>query len=166
MPLTWCMTLGDFSSFVFQGLQIITIHLCGKLPFYAADRLFHVVGDRLREAPHHTGNLLHLAVHSRDQFLFIFVKYGTPLFLWLQIDKVLGIKKAGCIGSIIRTPHLAPALSDLGERAKHDAGLVHDSDTLGRPGAGRKRATRPDRALIQMGQEFRADRRHRRRGSR
>ena len=81
----------------------------------------------------------------------------TPLFFGLQIDEILGIKKAGGIGSVIGTPHLAGALRHLGKRAKHDSGLVRDADTLVRPSAGRKRAAHPKRAFIQVRQKFGAD---------
>ena len=85
------------------------------------------------------------------------MKDRPPFFFRLQIHEVLGVKKAGVIRSVIRTPHLAGALRYFGKRAKHDSRLIRDPDAFVRAGAGRKRAAHPERAFIQMRQKFGTD---------
>ena len=85
------------------------------------------------------------------------MKDRPPFFFRFQIDEVFGIEKAGRIRAVIRPPRLTGALRDLGERAKNDPRLIRHPDPFVRPGAGRKRAPHPERAFIQVGQEFGTD---------
>ena len=85
------------------------------------------------------------------------MKDRPPFFLRLQIDEVFGIEKAGRIRAVIRPSGLTGALRDFGKRAKNDSRLIRHPDTFVRPGAGRKRAPHPERAFIQVGQEFGTD---------
>ena len=59
------------------------------------------------------GNLLQLAVHGGDQFLFVLVERRPPLLLRLQVDEVLGIEEAGGVGSVVGPADLAGALRAL-----------------------------------------------------
>ena len=143
--------------FFLKNVQVVAVDLGGKLPLDAADRFFHVVGDRLREAPDHSGQLVQLFVHGGDDFVLVLVKAGPPLLLGLQIGEVLGIEEAGGIGSVVRTPGLAGALGHFGKRTKDESRLIHEPDAFGGSGAGSQRAAHPQRAFIQMRQEFGAD---------
>ena len=75
--------------------------------FDAADRFFHVVGDRLREIPEHARNLLQLAVHGGDQLFFVLMEDRPPLLLRLQIDEVFGVEEAGRVGAVVGPADLA-----------------------------------------------------------
>ena len=146
-----------WSAFCFQNFQIVAIDFGGQFAFHAADRLLHVVLDGLGEVPDHPGNFFQFAIHGGDQFLLVLVKDGPPLFFGFQADKVLGVEEAGGVGSVIRASHLAGGLHDLGKRGQQHSNLIRQPDALTRPGAGRQGATHPERAFIQMGQEFRSD---------
>ncbi len=80
-----------------------------------------------------------------------------PLLLRFQINKVFRIEKARGVGSVIRTTHLAGALGDLGEGAKHDASLVRQTDTFAGSGTGCESAAYPERTFIEMRQKLRTD---------
>ena len=82
---------------------------------------------------------------------------GPPLLFRFQVDEVFGVKEAGVIGSVVRTPHLAGALRHFGKGAQHDSRLVRDPDPLVRAGAGRKRAANPECAFVEVRQEFGTD---------
>ena len=47
---------------------------------------------------------------------------------------------------------------DLGKGTENNSPLVRNPDSFGRPGAGSESAADPQRALIEMGEEFRSDR--------
>ena len=96
-------------------------------------------------------------VHGRDQFVLVLVKHRPPLFLGLQADEVFRVEKAGGVRAVIGTAHLAGAFGDLGKGAKQNSRLIRQPDAFARPGAGRKSAAHPQRALIQVGQKLRAD---------
>ena len=91
---------------------------------------------------------------------------SSSLFWWntgrhfsfgLQIDEVFRVEEAGRVGAVVRAAHLADHLRHFRKRSEDDARLVHHARALGRTGAGRERAARPDCAFIQMRQEFRTD---------
>ena len=142
---------------VFEQLQIVAIKFHGQLAFHAAHGLLHVVGDRLREIPDHARQLLEFAIHGADQFLFVLVKNRTPVLLLLQMNEVFGIEKAGGVGAVVGTAHLAGGVQHFGKRCQHHARLIGQPDAFGRPGAGRQRAAHPDIAFIEMRQELGAD---------
>ena len=86
-----------------------------------------------------------------------FVEDGTPLFFGFEVDEVFGVEEAGGIGAVVGASDLAGALRDFRERAEHDARLVGDADALVGAGAGSEGAADPDRAFIEVRQEFGAD---------
>jgi len=89
-----------------QCFQIVTVHFQSELTLDAADRFLHVVGDRLREAPAHPGNLLELVAERRDQGLLVLTKHRTPFLLWFEVDEILGVEETGRIGAVVRATHL------------------------------------------------------------
>ncbi len=155
MPLIWRMTVTILIALLFEHFQIVAVDLRRQFSFHPADRLFHVVFNRLGEAPDDSRDLVEFALHGGDQFILVFMECRAPLLFRFQVNEVLGVEKPGVVGSIVRTPDLAGALRDFRERAKHDSRLIGDPDALVRPGAGRKRAAHPECAFIQMGQEIR-----------
>ncbi len=147
----------DLVGFLLQGFQVIAIDLGGEFALNAADGFFHVVFDGLGKSPEDAGNLVEFALHGGDQFFFVFVENRPPLISGFQIDEEFGIEKAGVIGAVIGTAHLAGALRNFGKRAEDDAGLIRDADAFVGAGAGGERAANPERAFIEMRQEFGAD---------
>ncbi len=93
----------DLLGLVFEDAQVVAVDFGGELALYAADRFLHVVRDRLREVPDHARQLLQLAVHGGDDFIFVLVKHGPPLLLRFQIDEIFGVEEAGGIGSVVGT---------------------------------------------------------------
>src|ERR1019366_2690808 len=84
----------DLVAGVLEQFEIVAVDLDRQLPFDAAHGLLHVVGDGLRKIPDHSRDFLQLETHGGDQFLFVLVEDGTPLFLLLEIDEVLRIEEA------------------------------------------------------------------------
>ena len=119
------MTLTTSSALSSRTSQIVAIDLGGKLAFDAADRFLHVVGNGLREIPDHARDLLQFLIHGRDQLFLVLMKCRTPIFLWFQVDEVLGVEEAGGVGAIVRPSGLAGALRDF--RASGRAGCGPDS---------------------------------------
>ena len=109
------------------------------------------------KSPDDAGNLIEFAAHGGDQFIFVLVEDRTPLLFRFQIDEEFGVEKAGGIGAVVGTADLAGALRDFGKRAEHDARLVRDANALVGAGAGSKRAANPERAFVEVRQEFGAD---------
>ena len=64
------------------------------------------------------GNLFELAIHGRDQRLFVLPKHRAPLFFGFQIDEIFGIEEAGGVGAVVGTADLHDHLSHFGERAR------------------------------------------------
>jgi hypothetical protein len=141
----------------FQRLKIVTIDFYRQRPFYAADRFFQIVGNRLREAPEHSRNLFQLAVHGRDQAFLVLVENRTPLFLGQKIDEEFRIEEAGRICAVVRAPDLIDHLGDLRKRGQDFTSPLRNSSALGRAGAGSQRPPDPDRAFIQVWKKFRPD---------
>ena len=158
MPLNLAHDRDDLVGLVFQNFQIVAIDLGGEFAFDAADGFFHVVFNGLGESPEDAGNFVEFALHGGDEFFFIFVEDGTPFFFGFEIDEVFGIEKAGGIGSVVGTAHLAGALRNFGKRAEHDAGLVGDADAFVGAGAGGERAAHPESAFVEMRKKLGADR--------
>ena len=86
MPLTR-HDLDDLVALFLKHFQIVAVNLGGQRALHAAHCLFHVVFDRLRKTPDHAGNLVEFPAHRSDQFVFVLMKDGPPVFLLLQIDK-------------------------------------------------------------------------------
>ncbi len=140
-----------------QQRQIGAVNLDRQLALHAADGFFHVVGNRLREIPGDSGKLLGFLAQRFDQLVFVLMKQRTPLVFRLQIDKIFGVEEARGIGAVVGPAHLAHHLRHFRKLGEHHPRVVHDPSPFRRTRAGRKRPARPDRALIQMRQEFRAD---------
>ncbi len=149
--------LDDLAGLLLENFEVVAIDLRGELAFDAADGFLHVVGDGLGEIPDDAGDFLQLTVHGRDEFVFILVKRGAPLFLGLQVDEVFGIEETGGVGAVVGASHLAGALGYLGPGAKDEAGLVGHSYADGWAGAGRESSAHPESAFIEMGKELGAD---------
>ncbi len=142
----------------FQNLQVGAVDFGGEFALNAADRLIHVVFNGLGESPQYAGNLVEFALHGGDEFFFILVEDGTPLFSGFEIDEEFGIEKAGVIGAVIGTADLAGALRNFGKRTEDDAGLVGDADAFVGAGAGGEGTADPESAFIKVRQELGADR--------
>ena len=113
-----------FLAFAFESFQIVSIDLDRELTLYAADRLFHVVGDGLREVPECAGNLLEFAIHGGNQLFFILAENRTPFIFRLEVDEILGVEEAGGVGAVIRAADLGDDLGYLGKRRQRIA--AHD----------------------------------------
>ena len=85
------------------------------------------------------------------------MEHGSPLFFRFQIDEILSIEKAGSVGPVVRSTHLAGCGSDLRERSQDYASLIGQAKPFGGSGAWRECAAHPDGAFIQMRKEFGAD---------
>ncbi len=70
----------DLVPLLFERRQIGAVNLHRELAFDAADRLFHVVGDGLREVPHHAGNHRNFLVQRFDQSGLVLMEHRPPLF--------------------------------------------------------------------------------------
>src|SRR5215467_2965926 len=141
----------------FKCLEVVAIDLDGQGAFYAAYGFFQVVRDWLREIPEHARNLFQLAVHCRNEPFLVLPENRPPLFFGFKVNEKFGIKKPGGVGAVVGSSDLRDDLRHFRKRAQNPAGLVCDSRALARPGAGRQSAAHPDRSLVQMRQEFRAD---------
>jgi len=83
-PLYLTHNACDLCRLSFERMQIVAVDLGRKFALDAADRFLHVVLDRLREAPDHSGKFFReLVGHGGDQFFFVLTKYRTPLILGL-----------------------------------------------------------------------------------
>ena len=75
----------------------------------------------------------------------------------LQVDEILGVAESARVGSVVRTADLRHDCRHLRERCKNIAGVGGEFFSLRKTGAIRQSAARPNRAFVQMRQEFRAD---------
>ena len=106
-PLNVPHHVDDLVALLFEQLEIVAVDLDRQFALDAAHGLFHVVGNRLGEVPDHARNLLQLAIHGGDQFLFVLVEDRPPLFLRFEIDEVFRIEEARGVRSVVRPSHLA-----------------------------------------------------------
>src|SRR5579862_7419994 len=83
------------------------------------------------------------------------MKLGAPFLAWKQIHKEFGIVKAAGVAAVIGASDLADHLRYLGEPCHHHASAIGNVDAGRRAGARSQRSAHPDRALIEMRQEFR-----------
>ena len=104
------------------------------------------------------GNLVEFALHGGNQFVFVFVENGTPIFFRFEVDEVFGIEEAGSVSAVIGASHLTGALRNFGKRAQDDARLVHDADAFVGPSTRSKCAANPECAFIEVRQELGSDR--------
>src|SRR5262249_44569086 len=72
-------------------------------------------------------------------------------------DEVFGVEKAGRVGSIVAAADLGDNLRDLWKGGQSNSRAPHHLFTLAWPGAGRQRASDPDRAFIEVRQKLGAD---------
>ncbi len=82
------------------------------------------------------------------------MKDGSPLLLRFQVDEIFRVAESSRVGSIVRRPGLRDDLGDLGERGEDVAGLLGKARAFRLAYAVRHRATRPDGALVQVGQKL------------
>src|SRR5208282_4591673 len=82
---------------------------------------------------------------------------GSPLVLGLQIDEIFRVAESSRVGSVVGRSGLRDDLGDLGKRSEDIAGLLCEACSFRLAYAVRHRATRPDGALVQVGQKLRAD---------
>ena len=120
---------------VLQFPQVIAVKLDRQLAFHAADRFLYVVGDGLGEVPYHAWHFLQFAIHGSNQFFFVLVEGGAPLFLGQQVDKIFRVEETGRIGAIVGPSHLGDHLGHLWKRGENDARPVHGGDAGRRTGA-------------------------------
>ena len=146
-----------WSPLCFEGLQVVAVDLDGELAFDAADGFFHVVGDGLGEVPADAGNFFELAVHGGDEFFFILVEDGAPLFFGFEVDEVFGVEEAGGICSVVGPAGLADDLGDLGEGGEGWRAWLVTAEAFGGAGGGGQCAAHPDGAFVEMGRELGAD---------
>src|SRR6202162_2796298 len=73
------------------------------------------------------------------------------------MHEVFGIEKAGGIGAIVGTAHLAGSVQHFGKRGQYSTSRIGQPDALGGSSAGRQRAADPDIALIEMREELGAN---------
>ena len=147
----------DFVALLFQQRQIGSINLDGEFALHAADSFLHVVGNRLRKIPGDSGKLFGFLAQRFNQLVFVLMEQRPPLLLGLQIDKIFRVEEARGVGAIVGPPHLAHHLRHFRELREHHARLVHNASPFGGTRTRRERPARPNRAFIQMRQEFRAD---------
>ena len=147
----------DLLALLLKQLEVRSEYLDCQFALHAANRLLHVVGNRLREVPKCTRNLLNFAIHGADQFLFVLAEHRPPLLLRLQVYEVFGVRKQGRIRSVVRTADLGNHLFHFRETCEDPAGLGGYGFALCKASAGRQRASRPKRPFVQVGQELRPD---------
>src|SRR6201999_2715135 len=66
--------IDDFIALRFELPEIGAVDLDCELSLDPADGLFHVVRDWLREIPDDAWNLLEIAIHRRNQLVFVLVE--------------------------------------------------------------------------------------------
>ena len=84
-------------------------------------------------------------------------KDGAPFIFRLQVNEIFGIEESGGVCTVVGTADLGHNLRNFRKGGEYDARLIHDARALGRAGAGRESAARPDGAFVEMRQKFRAD---------
>ena len=141
-----------------QHLEIVAVHLGGELPFHAANRFLHIVGDGLREIPDRRPGIFSISrsMAAISSSLFS-MENRAPLFLGFQIDAVFGVEKPGGIGPIVRPSHLAGHVRDFRKRGQKDARPICHPGALAGAGAGRQRSPHPERAFVEVRQKLRTD---------
>jgi hypothetical protein len=149
--------IDDFIALFFKRLEVVAVDLDRQLALDAADGLFHVVFDRLREAPDHAGNLLQLLVHGGDQVVLVLMEDRTPLFLGLQIDVVFGVEESGPVGAVVGTANLIDHVGDFRKAGHDQASLLEIRQALIGAGGRSKRAAHPERSFIQVRQKLGTD---------
>jgi hypothetical protein len=104
------------------------------------------------------GNFSSCSVHRGDQLLLVLMKDGPPIFLALQVDKVLRVEKARRIGSIIRTTCLANDLGNFRKGSHHSRrALVREVDARGGAFTWWERTADPNGTLVEVGQKLRTN---------
>src|SRR5208337_1398202 len=150
--------LGDFLALLLQSLQVVAENLERQRALGAREGFSDVVFDRLREVPDRPrASFFQLAVHGGDQFFLVLTKYRPPLVVWLQVNEIFGVAESSGVGSVIWPANLRYNCFHLRKRCEHITSAGCEPLTLGKTGAIREGATRPDGAFVQMRQELRAN---------
>ena len=143
--------------FLLEGFEITAKELDRQLALHAADGFFDVVGNRLREIPIDSGELLKLLVHGGDQFVFLAMEFRAPLLARQKINEEFGVVETAGVAAVVGAADLTDNQPDLRETREHDASIPCHGDARGRPSAGRESAAHPDGALIEVRKKFGAD---------
>src|SRR5215510_11694225 len=85
------------------------------------------------------------------------MKSRPPLFFRFQANEIFRIEETRRVGPVIRASCLTRTCRYFWEGAEQNSRAVHQSYAFTRPSAWSESAANPDRALIQMGQEFRSN---------
>ena len=85
------------------------------------------------------------------------MKDGPPFLLGYQVNKVLRIAEASCIGSVIGPAGLRYYGLHFGKRRKDDARLISEAFAFCQARTIGQRAARPDCALVEMRQKLRTN---------
>ncbi len=111
----------------------------------------------MRKIPDHAGKPRQLPIQGGDEIFLALAEFRTPLFLWLQVDKILSVEKAGGICTIVGPPDLTGGHRDFRKRSQNDAGLIRQVDAFTGASTRREGAANPDRAFVQVRQKLRPD---------
>ena len=98
-----------------ERAEVVAVDFGRQLAFDAAHRLFHVVGNRLGEAPGGAGNDRKGPVHGVDERVFVLVKHRAPGGLGFEVHEILGVEEPGDVGAVVRPADLARDDGHLGE---------------------------------------------------
>ena len=108
------------------------------------------------EVPVDAGNLAESFVHGIDELLFR-VELGAPLGAVQKVDKEFCVVETAGVAAVVGAADLADDLLHFGVLREDGAGAFGDCDSGGGAGAGRQRASDPDRAFIEVREKFGAD---------
>src|ERR1017187_9187100 len=85
------------------------------------------------------------------------MKDRPPFFFWLQVDKVFRIAEAARVSPVVRPASLRYHSRNFWKRCKDEACLIREPLTFRQARTVGQRTARPDRALVEVRQEFRTD---------
>ena len=140
-----------------EGLEITAKELDRQLALYAADGFLDVVGDRLREIPIDTWELLKLLVHGGDQVVFLAMEFRAPFLARQKIDEEFGVVETAGVAAVVGASDLTDDQPDLRKTGEHDARVLCHGDARGGSCAGRECAAYPDGAFIEVRKKFGTD---------
>ena len=158
MPRTCAIVSLICSAFCVERLEIVAEELDDQRALHARHHLLDVVGDRLREVPDHARDLARARGSSTSISSSLVWNSAAPLLVVLEIDETFRVEKSGRVGAVVGPAELADGDRHLRELHENVARLLDDfvGAFVGR--AGRQRAAHPERALVEVREELRADR--------
>ena len=143
-----------------QRRRIVAEHLDDDLPVNLRNALENVVADRLRDRGVESGNAADRFFDLRRQLLAS--ETARPLGWRFQIDEKLGHVDGLRVGPIFGPACLGDHLRHLGELANNAPHLRAEPRGLGHGYARRQHQVHPERPLVELGQELRAQPRNER----